>query len=218
MIGRFSEAEELQRASSKMSETLHGVEGQHMVTGMYLMSIIYQRTGRRAEAETLLLRALDMATNDTWVTVCIRNYLAMAYIDAGRNAEAEKLLAQILRENKSQYGDIHPYTLTSMSNLAHALRGLGRRASAAKLMSDCADMSSQTLGPDDPDLRTRHEYVDAWRREDREAGALLAEKRDSPQDQHGIETTSSQFWSEKSSFAGKLRNGWKMLVSQHRET
>ena len=61
-------------------------------------------------------------------TLTSRNNLALAYLDAGRTAEAIALHEQNLAARERLLGPRHPDTLQSRNNLAEAHRAAGRTA------------------------------------------------------------------------------------------
>jgi tetratricopeptide (TPR) repeat protein len=77
-----------------------------------------------------------------------RNHLAMAYLDAGRLAEAIALLEPMLKLSESKFGPDHPETLVIRGNLATAYRQAGRTAEAIGLHEATLKLQESKLGPD----------------------------------------------------------------------
>jgi tetratricopeptide (TPR) repeat protein len=79
-----------------------------------------------------------------------RHNLAMAYQDAGRTAEAIKLLEPTLKQRESQLGADHPDTLISRASLARAYQAAGRLTDALPLFEGTLKPLKAQLGPDHP--------------------------------------------------------------------
>jgi tetratricopeptide (TPR) repeat protein len=82
-----------------------------------------------------------------------RNDRALLLLDLGRAVEARSLLTPLIRDFTYRFGSLHPRTLTAKSNLADALRLLGRYRSAMALMKRTlkARRKSPALGPEHPE-------------------------------------------------------------------
>jgi tetratricopeptide (TPR) repeat protein len=84
-------------------------------------------------------------------TLTTRNYLAVAYQDAGRATEAITLFEQVLAARERVLGHDHPDTLTTRNNLATAYREVGRAEDAIRLHEQTLIASERVLGHDHPD-------------------------------------------------------------------
>ena len=71
----------------------------------------------------------------------------------------------MIKTSKEMLGQAHPDTLTSMANLSFTLRNLGRRQSSIDLLTLCATMSSDVLGPSQRRTIDRYKYVEDWKAE-----------------------------------------------------
>ncbi|KAL2803369.1 hypothetical protein BJX63DRAFT_440189 [Aspergillus granulosus] len=69
----------------------------------------------------------------------------------GRYYEAEVLYHQLMRINQEKSGSEHPFTLTSMANLASTYRDQGRWNEAEKLDVQVMETSKTVLGAEHPD-------------------------------------------------------------------
>ena len=87
-------------------------------------------------------------------TLTSRNNLAVAYLAAGRTAEAIAMHEATLRLTESKLGPDHPDTLISRNNLAAAYRAAGRTAEAIALHEATLKLREAKLGPDHPDTLT----------------------------------------------------------------
>ena len=106
-------------------------------------------------------------------TLTSRNSLAVAYRDAGRGADAIRLVELTLAAMENRLGPDHPDTLTMRNNLAVAYRDAGRAADAIRLFELTLAAMENRLGPDHPDtLTTRNNLAVAYRDAGRAADAI----------------------------------------------
>ena len=71
--------------------------------------------------------------------------------EQGRYSEAEPLYLEALNIRRSQLGAEHPYTATSLNNLAALYRAQGRYAEAEPLYLDALNIRRSQLGAEHPD-------------------------------------------------------------------
>ena len=96
-------------------------------------------------------------------TLASRSNLAVAYVSAGRLAEAIALYEQVLTDRTCVLGEDHPDTLTSRNNLAVAYREAGRLGQAIALYEQVLTDRTRVLGEDHPDtLTSRHNLAVAY--------------------------------------------------------
>jgi serine/threonine protein kinase/tetratricopeptide (TPR) repeat protein len=106
-------------------------------------------------------------------TLNSRNNLAMAYLDAGRTAEAIALLEPTLARKESKFGPDHPDTLTCRNDLGLAYQDAGRTAEAIALLEATLKLRESKLGPDHPHtLSSRGNLATAYRAAGRTAEAI----------------------------------------------
>jgi tetratricopeptide (TPR) repeat protein len=79
---------------------------------------------------------------------------AMALYSDGRYNEAEELFVQVMETRKAKLGADHPYTLTSIANLASTYRNQGRWDAAEELEVQVIETSKAKLGADHRDTLT----------------------------------------------------------------
>jgi tetratricopeptide (TPR) repeat protein len=79
---------------------------------------------------------------------------AMALYSDGRYKEAEELFMQVIEARKRVLGEEHPYTLTSMGNLAATYRSQGRWKEAEELEVQVIETEKRVLGEEHPDTLT----------------------------------------------------------------
>ena len=98
-------------------------------------------------------------------TLNSRNSLAVAYLGAGRVAEAIPLFEQILAAVRQRMlGPDDSETLISQNNLASAYQDAGRTAEAIRLYELNLETRERLLGPDDPStLNSRGNFAAAYR-------------------------------------------------------
>ena len=96
-------------------------------------------------------------------TLATRDYLALAYKEAGRLDEAIELHSQVLADKERVFGPDHPNTLATRNNLATAYQDAGRLDEAIELLSQVLADKERVLGPDHPDtLTTRNNLATAY--------------------------------------------------------
>ncbi|KAF2022483.1 hypothetical protein EK21DRAFT_83286 [Setomelanomma holmii] len=79
---------------------------------------------------------------------------AMTLYSDGRYNEAEELFVQVMETRKRVLGKEHPFTLTSMANLASMYRNQGRWKGAEELEVQVMETSSRVLGKEHPSTLT----------------------------------------------------------------
>jgi tetratricopeptide (TPR) repeat protein len=105
-------------------------------------------------------RALGPDHPDTLTT---RNYLGLAYWEAGRTSEAITLHEQTLAARERTLGPDHRDTLNSRNNLANAYWEAGRTGEAITLHEQTLAARERTLGPDHPStLQSRNNLASAY--------------------------------------------------------
>jgi tetratricopeptide (TPR) repeat protein len=82
------------------------------------------------------------------------NNLAVAYVEQGKNTQAEALYSKMLEIQRRVLGLEHEDTLRTMSNLAIIYGAQGKYASAEALLSQSLAMSSRVLGREHPSTLT----------------------------------------------------------------
>ena len=127
-----------------------------LATSLSYLGLLYELQGRYAEAEPILLQALDILQRQLGddhpnVATSLSN-LAGLYELQGRHAEAEPLLLQALDISQRQLGDDHPNVAQSLNNLAHLYQSQGRYAEAEPLYIQALDIWQRQLGDDHPDV------------------------------------------------------------------
>jgi tetratricopeptide (TPR) repeat protein/tRNA A-37 threonylcarbamoyl transferase component Bud32 len=178
-LASWAKAEVQWRSVLAASRRRLGVESPEALTAADELAHILRHRGR-LDAEVLemaksaaegLARILGPDHPDTLTS---RNNLALAYLDAGRTAEAITLLEANLKQQESKLGPDHPLTLTSRDNLANAYLDAGRTAEAIMLLEPTLRLSESKLGPDHPDtLASRNNLALAYQAAGRTAEAIM---------------------------------------------
>lgn len=101
----------------------------------------------RLEREVIAKRS-DIYGPESLQVGVARGSLGMSLWRQARYKEAEEEFAFALKKKVAGYGKEHPSTLLTMGNLASALRGQKRWASAENLNREVLDIRERTLGPD----------------------------------------------------------------------
>ena len=116
----------------------------------------YYKQGRYAEAEPLLVQALNIrytALSDGHPLVAgSLNNLAELYRSQGRYKEAEPLYQQALDIARQALGEQHPRVATSLNNLALSYESLGHYAEAEALLVQALDIQRHNFSKDHPDI------------------------------------------------------------------
>jgi tetratricopeptide (TPR) repeat protein len=106
-------------------------------------------------------------------TLASRHNLAVAYLKAGRLADAITLLETTLKLREAALGPVHPDTLKGRNDLAAAYGSAGRLADAITLQEATLKLSEAKLGPDHLDtLRSRHNLASVYGRAGRHTEAI----------------------------------------------
>ena len=149
--GRYNKAAEYSLQALKLREALSN-------SGMMLVSInnqavLEKETGLYAEAETNLMKALEMAVSkgDKLAQALVLNNLAMTYLDMNKLAEADikmnnstALAAEVLKENSANY-------IKLQINKANIYRFEKKYSEAEAIYLNCIDLKEKKLGAH-PDL------------------------------------------------------------------
>ncbi len=133
--------------------------------------------GLPARAVEILTRARSVCEAglgpDHSSTLTSRNYLAQAYLEAGRTDDALAMHQGTLKLCESKLGPDHPNTLGSRNNLANSYQAAGRIDEAIALHEATLKISESKLGPDHPNtLNSRNCLAEVYRVAGRTADAL----------------------------------------------
>jgi tetratricopeptide (TPR) repeat protein len=138
----------------------------------------------------------------------LRNTLGVAFLDAGRTAEAITVLKRNLAARERILGPDDRSTLNSRSNLASAYGQAGRTAEALTMHAETLAARERVLGPDDRDtLTSRSNLASAYGQAGRTAealtmhtGTLAARERvlgpDDPDTLSSRNSLASAYWDE----------------------
>ena len=88
-----------------------------------------------------------------------------AILKQGRWKEAEDLNLQVIETSSKALGAEHPYTLTSMHNLAFTWKGQGHARKALALIEDCFRYQTRCIGLDHPETQSTLRAINQWREE-----------------------------------------------------
>ena len=128
-----------------------------LATSLSYLGLLYELQGRYAEAEPILLQALDILQRQLGddhpnVATSLSN-LAGLYELQGRHAEAEPLLLQALDISQRQLGDDHPDVAQNLNNLALLYQSQGRYAEAEPLLLRSLEIKQKTLPQNHPSIQ-----------------------------------------------------------------
>jgi tetratricopeptide (TPR) repeat protein len=169
--GRLDEAELAFSQILESMSTQLGMDHPATLENKKLLALVYQKKGRLAEAEEIYSQVLELQTL-TFGTDHYSSLGALALLGGvqclQRRYNALEITCRSLLEIKTRvFGMAHFSTLVTMADLAWALHWQGKTQLAVELMVQCAALSSQTLGPSDPDSVDR----DNWARRGMEVDA-----------------------------------------------
>jgi serine/threonine protein kinase len=177
-LASWEKAEQQWRAVLAAARRRLGPESPEALTALGQLAHTLRHRGR-LDAEVLemaksasegLARVLGPDHPDTFAT---RTNLALAYRDAGRTAEAIKMIEANLGLEESKLGPDHPSTLNSRNNLAMAYVDAGRLSEAIPLFETTLKLREAKLGPDHPlTLGSRNNLARAYQDAGRTAEAL----------------------------------------------
>jgi tetratricopeptide (TPR) repeat protein len=122
-----------------------------------------------AIAEPLIADLERLLGPDHPDTMRSRSYLARAYREAGRIADAVPLVEKTLAAREHQFGAEHPATLASRNNLASAYRATGRPVEAIPLLEKNVAACERLLGADHPKTLASRHGLELARQEARQA-------------------------------------------------
>jgi tetratricopeptide (TPR) repeat protein len=132
---------------------------------MSLLSDLYMEQEKRDEAQVLGEEVLQKRKTRLGEghpdTLTSKKNLGVIYIELGRLADAEELLAQVMMAQRKD----HPGNLNTMYYLAIAWNRLGREAAALDLMRECVQRCRQIRGADPQGLVSALEWVNFWEKE-----------------------------------------------------
>jgi tetratricopeptide (TPR) repeat protein len=153
-LGRWKEAEELQRQLVTTMKVVLGPEHDDTMGVIQDLAWTYSKQGRWKEAEELARQVLTTTKRvlkpEHPSTLTIIHNLAEIYSDQGRLEDVEELQRQLLTTRKRVLGVEHPDTLTSIDSLAFTLMRWGRLKEAEELQRQVLTTSKRALGVEHP--------------------------------------------------------------------
>jgi tetratricopeptide (TPR) repeat protein len=123
-----------------------------------ITAIVYQQTGRFAEAEPLLKRAIAITEKaygpDHPQLVSGLQVLALVYQQTGRFAEAEPLLKRAIAIGEKTYGPDDPQFVKNLQGLALVYQQTGRFAEAEPIYERAIAIAEKILGFEHSEVAT----------------------------------------------------------------
>jgi tetratricopeptide (TPR) repeat protein len=154
-LGRFREAETIEREVLEWREKHLGANNELTVTTKYGLATILHDLGELGQAKELKTQVLDwrkeylgMDDPDTYLAMA---NLAHTFREMGELGEAKELEIQVLNWRKDHMGMDHPDTYLAMANLAVTFCKLGELGEAKELDIQVLDWRRDHLGMDHPD-------------------------------------------------------------------
>jgi tetratricopeptide (TPR) repeat protein len=96
----------------------------------------------------------DLLDEDVEVSLRLLEKFGLCLLSDGRYNEAEKPFRRVTETRKKMLGAEHPFTLTSIANLASTYRHQGRWKEAEKLFMQVIETRKRVLGTEHPDTLT----------------------------------------------------------------
>ena len=123
-------------------------------TSMNNLAMLYQDQGQFAQAEPLLVKALEVSRRvlgeEHPDTLTAMNNLAVLYLDQGKFAKAEPLLVKALEVRRRVLGEEHPDTLSCHEQPGGAVLDQGKFAKAEPLLVKALEVRRRVLGESTP--------------------------------------------------------------------
>jgi tetratricopeptide (TPR) repeat protein len=159
-LGRFAQAEELNRETLLIQERVLGLEHPDTLATRINLALSIAEQGRAEDAEVLYREALAVAERvlgqDHLYTLITRDNLAVVVREQDRPVEAEALHRDALVAAQRALGLAHPQSLAIQDGLALAIDAQGRSVEAEALFRETLVARQRVLGPAHPDtLGTR---------------------------------------------------------------
>ncbi len=152
----FDEAEALHRRCIAIYEAALGSDHSNISACLCCLSSVLHEVGRTAEAEQMLLRALDIDFKNQHADAVIYDLSSLANLlrySKGRRADAESYFRQAIATCYSVYGNKNPSQLASqLSNLADFLIEIGRHEEAQTQLSHALIITENHVGLDYIDM------------------------------------------------------------------
>lgn len=153
--GDYISAESLYINSLRKLQAIYGIDNPMTINSLIGLGSLYKAkkdyyssSGYYKQALKILSKPGNHISNAQ--AVLIFNGLAYLYkIDKNYNF-AEELYAEVLRVNRSIYGENHPNTAKSINNLASLYKAKGDYRKAIKLYKQAADINIKIFGEKSP--------------------------------------------------------------------
>ena len=97
---------------------------------------------------------LQKSTNDKEAPAALLSKVGGSFYMLGKSQDAGQMYRQALELREKVLGKEHPDTLTSMNNLAGALRGQGKYEEAEQMHRQALELTEKVLGKEHPDTLT----------------------------------------------------------------
>ena len=134
---KFEEAEPIFEKALKDFIEAHGPDHPFVADCLSEFSLLMRRTGRLAEAEAKLRRALAIQEKtigvDTVAYLTTLHRLAAVLSDEGRCKDADELYNAVLPKLKEKLGPMHPFVADTMDNWAVYVEKCGNKDTAEDL-------------------------------------------------------------------------------------
>lgn len=160
-LGRFDEATQKLQQAIRIIEAARGTKLRNQVIYQSNLASVYQRTGKRAEAEAIYVRLEKNLGTSSAYYPGILNSLGLLYADLGQPAKAEDYLKRAALMYKAKFnGENNPFFAKATADLGRFYRTTARYGEAEPLLTKALAIREQTLGVDHPDyIRSKEELA-----------------------------------------------------------
>jgi tetratricopeptide (TPR) repeat protein len=153
-LGRYPEAEELERRLVALTERLLGPDAAVTLQAMATLAATLDSEKRHDEAEKLLRETWERERRvfgpEHSATLNTASNLAHSLMEVQREPEAEQIEREVLAARRRVLGPDHPETLISLDTLGRIVKRQKRYADAEPLLLEAAEARAKTAGPHSP--------------------------------------------------------------------
>jgi tetratricopeptide (TPR) repeat protein len=175
-MGKYEEAEEMDRGALEAREAALGAEHPNTLTSLSNLALVLRLQGKYEQAENMNRRALEgrekVLGKEHLDTLMSLNNLAAMLQSQGKYEQAENMNRRALEGREKVLGKEHPDTLMSLNNLAAMLQSQGKYEQAENMNRRALEGREKALGKEHPDtlisvynlaylLHNRQQYKDA---------------------------------------------------------
>ncbi len=175
--GDYAEAERQLQQAVTLAENEYGAAHPTMAGYLNSLAILYNESGRGAQAEPLLRRALAITESPAKQATYLHN-LAVALQDRGRFEGALPMHRDAIAAFRAQFGDEYPGLASAMARYAFSLHLNGDYDQAATMHEEALALRRAILPEEHPHIASsliRYGWLEAERGNGEQAEAMVRE-------------------------------------------